>query len=82
MTPKEKAKELVDKYSKRAEDLCEYTEYEYDKECALICVDEIIYTTKIKKYKANFIGNTLDAKDYTFKYSEYWKKVKKEIEKL
>ena len=44
MTPKDKAKELVDKYAKLYYDL----EYDYyddrDKQCALIAVDEILNT--------------------------------------
>jgi hypothetical protein len=41
MTPKEKAKELADKFLQYTP--VEY-EYEYAKQCALIAVDEIIQT--------------------------------------
>ena len=63
MTPKEKAKELVDKYAKLYYDL----EYDYyddrDKQCALIVVDEIrsncewntrLYWQEVKQEIENF----------------------------
>jgi hypothetical protein len=42
MLAKEKAKELVNEYTNRASTCGEQTEWDYDKECALICVDEIL----------------------------------------
>jgi hypothetical protein len=75
MTPKEKAKELVDKYSV-------YTSgWNYDelaKQCALIAVDEILAevpTEILDTYKGetHFIINDR----YLF-----WQEVKQEIEKL
>jgi len=72
MEAKEKAKELVDKYKSI---VC-YDGYQA-KQCALICVDEIIEATKIKTY--NWIPNTLEI---GFKYSKYWQEVKQEINKL
>ena len=66
MTPKEKAKELVEKIflilSKRGEH--HYT-FDYSKECALIAVYEII--------------DTLNQTTLEF---EYWEEIKSEIEKL
>ena len=47
------------------------------KQCALICVDEIIEATKVKKYFQSRM--TID---YKWIKSEYWQKVKQEIEKL
>jgi len=68
MTPKEKAKELVDKYAKVYYDL----EYDYcddrDKQCALIAVDELIE-------EAYFTDGYYDRQ-------EYWQEVKQEIELL
>ena len=66
MTPKEKAKELVDKFSivglqQRAEGY----------QCALIAVDEIILEFGTY-YKVNIDD----------KYVSYWEEVKQEIEKL
>tara|TARA_R110000737_G_scaffold316842_1_gene327292 strand:+ start:608 stop:823 length:216 start_codon:yes stop_codon:yes gene_type:complete len=44
MTTKEKAIQLVNIYSVKACECNEDTEWDYDKECALICVDEKIET--------------------------------------
>lgn len=69
MTPKEKAKELFDKYcyAIRTEetDSGYFTNVIYAKQCALIAVDEIL-------------NNGFDFTDE----SEYWQEVKTEIEKL
>ena len=70
MTPKEKAKELVDKFTvvglqQRNEGI----------ECALIAVDEIIKnggTKFIIEYQKNSFTNGVS----------YWQEVKQEIEKL
>lgn len=84
MTQKEKAIELVDKYyqlfplQKDVISIYGTLTWEYDswkqaKQCALIAVDEIF--------------NTIDNIHYVFRVPinlniEYWKEVKKEIEKL
>jgi len=69
MTPKEKAEELVNKYSIWCwnEVVCDY---EIAKQCALIAVDEILDSIiKINQY------------DFaTLNY--YWNEVKQELEKL
>lgn len=67
MTPKEKAKELFDKYLEVA------LLYSYEaKLCALIAVDELIKSTP-----------TFDNKNFFDEgASEYWEEVKKEIEAL
>lgn len=67
MTPKEKAKELFDKYySYLKSNLMDDKEAIDDaKQCALIAVDEVIQS----HYYALLICN-------------YWKEVKQEIEKL
>jgi hypothetical protein len=71
MTPKEKAKELYQKYSKGKDEngwyLCEFDSCA--KKCALIAVDEII-----KNDKENYGIN-----GFVF---EYWQEVKQEIENL
>ena len=73
ITPKEKAKELVDKYIPLSLRL--YSDYEWveeidsAKQCALIAVDEILI---IQEYWGG-INNT----NY-----QYWQEVKQEIEKL
>ena len=69
MEPREKARELVDKF-------LQFTpvefEYEYAKQCALIAVDEIILAIP-------------DASDDDSPYNhelKYWQEVKEEIDKL
>ena len=51
MTPKEKAKELVDKYTQY---VTEINEYEYAKNCALIAVDEILNSI-LGNYEFDFL---------------------------
>ena len=67
MTPKEKAKQLVDQY--------EHSTYsqvqgELAKQCALIAVDEVL----------NALANT-NTRQFEFGFY-YWKQVKHEIEQL
>tara|TARA_R110000772_G_scaffold89748_3_gene185779 strand:+ start:167 stop:361 length:195 start_codon:yes stop_codon:yes gene_type:complete len=64
MNPKEKAKELFDRFLERR-----YTD-EDAKECALICVDEILET----------LNNITPTTEETFE--SYWREVKQEIENL
>ena len=70
MRPKEKAKELVDKYLKGKDEngwsLCEFNSCA--KQCAIIAVDVMI--------------NYLIKNNITGTLMTYWKEVKKEIEKL
>lgn len=83
MTPKEKAKELMCKFTKIIPP-SSYVAYEegvqinFDlenaKQCALIAVDEII--SELEDIM-NFTGNKL-----SLKLIKYWKEVKIEIEKL
>jgi hypothetical protein len=42
MIAKEKAKELVKMFSKKSNNLKQRTDWNYDKQCALIAVDEIL----------------------------------------
>lgn len=67
MTPKEKAKELVTKYTIY---VAEMNEYEYAKQCALIAVDEIL-AQDVFGYTSDW-SNTI----------EYWQEVKQEIKNL
>ena len=74
MTPKEKAKELVDKFSDYSE-TWDYTndqplECNYAEQCALIAADEVLLFIKIQ------IGY------YESPEFIYWKEVKQEIEKI
>ena len=67
MTPKEKAKELHAQFMKPVDGLYKYPMcFDTAKQCALICVEEII-----KKHYDDWDS-----------YSDYWKKVKKEIKQL
>ena len=67
MTPKEKAKELIDKYS--FVEIANYTSMFEVKQCALIAVNEII----------DIFENIDDIQGW---YYSYWESVKIEIEKL
>lgn len=67
MTPKEKAKELFDKFNKIKHSVSTHVQKERAKQCALIAVDEII----------DAIDKSLIDSDI-----EFFKQVKQEIEKL
>jgi hypothetical protein len=69
MTPKEKAKELIDKYL--FVEIAYYTSMHEVKQCALIAVDEVI--------EANPIA--FDEQDNCIA-KQWWQEVKIEIEKL
>ena len=70
MTPKEKAKELVDKYNQfDFNTIVNSTQKEYAKQCAFIAVDEILYIMK-----EEYLSGALKI--------EYWEQVKQEIEIL
>jgi DNA modification methylase len=78
MTAKEKAEEL---YGKLHFVLPSYAdegqqEHKAAKECALIAVDEIINSNPTSELSDPFLGNR------TYENVNYWKQVKKEIEKL
>ena len=75
MTPKEKAKELVDKFwYVEPEESCDGMEYQMAQQCALIAVNEI------EEELYNWIGG--DNHSWQLQRMEYFKIVKKEIEKL
>jgi|688.fasta_scaffold1143227_3 hypothetical protein len=67
MTPKDKAKELVEKYA--------IWSWNEAKQCALIAVDEILQIKSITMYP-------ILEDNYIYGHEEYWQKVKQEIEKL
>jgi len=80
MTPKEKAKELVDKYFKLLNyefgDLVYSLSDKQPHQCALIVVDEILNILEDD-------GFLLATSEYHNKKTmEYWQEVKQEIEKL
>ncbi len=71
MTPKEKAKELVDKMSYNDFDKYHNCSYYVAKNCALIAVNEIINNS------IEWLGCK-----YQDEEIKYWQEVKQEIEKL
>jgi hypothetical protein len=78
MTPKEKAKELVDRFRKEFN----WVESDYDidlyrdtRQCAIIAVDEIC------KLRLN-IGQHRETDEDKENYYSYWEQVKTEINKL
>lgn len=77
MTPKEKAKELVDKFARidGYQDSIDLSKCDYEKQCALITVDEILEVIKFyeKKNGRLLIDNIRIM---------YWEEVKQEIELL
>jgi hypothetical protein len=85
MTPKEKAQELIDKfYDIEYADFYQNNGYSMNwseiKQCALIAVDEILEATK-HEYQIQYESGEW-SREIGYKYSEYWKEVKNEIEKL
>lgn len=73
MTPKEKAKELVDKFARidGYQDSIDLSKCDYEKQCALIAVDEIVNCD-------SFFKTLEETKEFT----EYWYNVQKEINNL
>ena len=71
MTPKEKAKQLVESMAKTYDKTEDYIYYSSQKECALITVNEIIDSCPMYYTGFEYESNL-----------EYWQKVKTEIKKL
>ena len=71
MTPKEKAKELVRMFAKKSNNLKQRTDWNYDKQCALIAVNEIV--------NSDWFFETLEANR---KHTKYWYEVQDEINNL
>jgi len=83
MTPKEKAKELVDKYF-RDEILYWDLSYNQAKLCALIAVDELINEVYNISHQYTAVYDE-ETKSYNYtdsKELKFWKEVIKEIEAL
>ena len=77
MTPKEKAKELYNKYADEFNFDDTYRSYrEQSKQCVLIAVDETIRTLNEDIRDLDVRGNIL------LDLIDYWREVKQEIEKL
>ncbi len=83
MKPKNKAKELVNKFREQTDGIAPYNYDDVNKQCALIAVDEMlplcsptrIMYKEVNEYLCGF---------FLIEYTEhkYWEEVKKEIEKL
>jgi hypothetical protein len=74
MTPKEKAEYLIEKYYQKSPELFGTSKAMfYAKQCALICVDEII--SIMITFNGREIENNIDK-------INFWQQVKTEIEKL
>jgi hypothetical protein len=77
MTPKEKAVELYNKYEQLGKDFTRGVSMaEFAKQCALIAVDEILFTLK-----CDIICIDVERKSHV-DLVKYWEEVKQEIEKL
>ena len=81
-TPKEKAKELVDKFYKGRNECMQYLvrDKEDAKVCALICVDKIINSRPSYPYPYELgieVKGVIAQIEYPMKY---WQEVKQEIE--
>jgi hypothetical protein len=74
MTPKEKAKELVDDYQ------FILTDKTFAKDCALIAVDEVIKVCPYFDEKKRDTEDQFSAFD--FQFVSYWQEVKHEINQL
>ena len=77
MTPKEKALDLFEKYYKHSES--NYTESatrNTAKQCALLCIDEILQTNPTIK------GTSSDLVTMIVQTKAYWHQVQEEISKL
>lgn len=76
LTPKEKAKELVDKFLYTENEYKEYADYTQAKQCALIAVDEILKVTAptIDRFEPYYQELPSEMTQ------EYWQEVKQEIE--
>ena len=68
MEAKDKAKELVEKFTDIENKYLEYTDHIQAKQCALVCVDEIISACEFNNVETH---NT-----------DWWNKVKQEINNL
>lgn len=77
MTPKEKAKELIDKFYNHTFNVEKDTEdnFESAKQCALVTIDEMLQIQSITMYP-------VIEDNYIYGHIDYWQKVKQELNKL
>ena len=81
MTPKQKAIDLLDDYRGLVPEHFGGMEFELAKKCALICVNELILNCAFYDHERK--KEFMECKDFPDIYfSEYWRKIEQEIEKL
>jgi hypothetical protein len=81
MKPKEKAKELIDKYYIICQEFTEEIQCSIQaKQCALIAVDEVIKVCPYFDEKKRDTEDQFSAFD--FQFVSYWQEVKHEINQL
>jgi len=78
MDSKEKAIELIERFAdlSRNNKTSILTSFQYDKQCALICVNEVI------KSNPTVIKEQLHGANQVWNSTNYWQEVKTEIENL
>ena len=76
MTPKEKAKELVDKYKEHIIETDDYFINSGAKKCALIAVDEMLNDYSYMQNVRNANSNQIHSRRV------YWQEVKQEIKNI
>jgi len=85
MTPKEKAKQLVEKYIDLQDENLKECDYRFSKQCALIAIENEYYSLKEQLFNLRSCGIIESENVYLFRLQELINKeneVKKEIEKL
>jgi len=73
MTPKEKAKELVNKFEEKRLSNFKHLFPEWSKECAIITVNELINSFEYLKFEFG---------EESYTTHSFWQEVKQEIKKL
>lgn len=81
MTPELKAIELVEKFSKEADDYGTPYPILLAKDCAVIAVDEIMRVVPYMDYERRFTSLEQINLDEPF-FMSYWQQVKESIQKL
>ena len=83
MTPKEKAKELLDKYYIICQEFTEEIQCSIQaKQCALITVDEMLKEPRMFNIEQIEYSDKSHARSYYEVPNKFWQQVKQEIEKL
>ena len=85
MTPKQKAQELIERFSEHSIYWDYYNDEppdeDHTKECVLICIDEVLESNE--KISLKDLSETMETNDILCQLTDnamYWQEVKKEIE--